>query len=261
MASMNTTINAPIKRDGEPTTWGKKGVEGTYEFYNRNIHNRPLLLAEAENIEVGWGNDDVNVHNDVFGSSSIKKIIGEFARNNRGIKYLNQLELAQKLTRQPEEDFRKADLDEQTRQGHAEQEAIQNIVTSSRKLPGAQKTQKNHSKMDDLKNKAAVALRKKLQKNYYDRMAQIQEEEKRLKNAKRNAKRKAKSKKTKKTLNFTPTKEQEEWFWGAAPHGGDFHDPTEYGSDGFPTEEEYERKELEMGGAVIHCGGGRWKLG
>ena len=45
------------------------------------------------------------------------------------------------------------------------------------------------------------------------------------------------------------------------PHGGGFHDPTEYGSDGFPTEEEYDRKEIELGGPVIHCGGGRWKLG
>lgn len=222
MASMNTTINAPIKRAGEPTNGRKTGVEGTYEFYNRNIHNRPLVLAEAENIEVEWGrgNDDVDVHNDTFGSSSIKKIIGEFARNNRGIKYLNQLELAQKLTRQPEDDFLKADIDEQTRQGHAEQEAIQSIITSS-KRPNAQKIQKNHSKMDDLKNDAVVALREKLQKKYEDRMVQIHEEEKRLKNAKRNAKRKAKAKKTKKTLNFTPTKEQEEWFWGAAPHGGD----------------------------------------
>ena len=299
MASMNTTINAPIKRVAADQR-GKTGVEGTYEFYNRNVHNRPLYLAEAENIEMDWGNDQVDVHNDTFGSSSIKKIIGEFARNNRGIKYLNQLELAQKLTRQPEDDFLKADIDEQTRQGHAEQEAIQNIITSS-KRPNAQKIQKNHSKMDDLKNDAVVALREKLQKKYEDRMVQIHEEEKRLKNAKRNAKRKAKAKKTKKTLNYTPTKEEDEWFWGAAPHGGDeridscvsqlkcpvcacpgtrasdgstmfgcdcewgnasgFHDPTEYGSDGFPTEEEYERKELELGGAVIHCGGGRWKLG
>ena len=260
MASMNTNNNAPIKRAGEPTNGRKTGVEGTYEFYNRTIHNRPLYLEEAENIQVEWGNDDVDVHNDVFGSSSIKKIIGEFARNNQGIKYLNQLELAQKLTRQPEEDFLKADIDEQTRQGHAEQEAIQNIVTSARK-PAAQKIQQNHSKMDDLKNKAVVALRENLQKKYEDRMAQIHEEEKRLKNAKRNKKRKAKAKATKKTLNYTPTKEEDEWFWGAAPHASDFHDPTEYGSDGFPTEEEYERKELELGGAVIHCGGGRWKLG
>ena len=218
---MNTNNNnEPIKRAGEKTKGRKTGVEGTYEFYNRNTHNRSLVLEGGEEIEVNWGNDQVDVHNDAFGSSSIKQIIGQFARNNRGIKYLNQVELAQKLTRQPEEDFLKADLDEQTRQGHAEQEAIQNIITSSRRT-NTQKVEKNHSKMDDLKNKAVVALRENLQKKYEDRMAQIQEEEKRLKNAKRNAKRKAKAKKTKETLNFTPTKEQEEWFWGAAPHGGD----------------------------------------
>lgn len=218
---MNTNNNnEPIKRAGEKTKGRKTGVEGTYEFYNRNTHNRSLVLEGGEEIEVNWGNDQVDVHNDAFGCSSIKQIIGQFARNNRGIKYLNQVELAQKLTRQPEEDFLKADLDEQTRQGHAEQEAIQNIITSSRRT-NTQKVEKNHSKMDDLKNKAVVALRENLQKKYEDRMAQIQEEEKRLKNAKRNAKRKAKAKKTKKTLNYTPTKEEDEWFWGAAPHGGD----------------------------------------
>ena len=37
-------------------------------------------------------------------------------------------------------------------------------------------------------------------------------------------------------------------------------DTEKVGSDGFPTEEEYERMELELGGPVIHCGGGRWKL-
>ena len=219
MASMNTNNNAPIKRDG----WKTNGtVEDKYVFYNQNTHNKSLVLAPPQPIELEWGECGgvMDVHNDTFGSSSIKQIIGQFARNNRGIKYLNQVELAQKLTRQPEEDFLKADLDEQTRQGHAEQEAIQNIITSSRRT-NTQKVEKNHSKMDDLKNKAVVALRENLQKKYEDRMAQIQEEEKRLKNAKRNAKRKAKAKKTKKILNFTPTKEQEEWFWGEAPHGGD----------------------------------------
>ena len=254
MASMNTTINEPIKRAGEKSK-GRQ-TKDIYEFYERTARTP----AEPDEIQVDWAGNDVDIYNDTFGCSSIKKVIGELSRNNRGVKYLNQLELAQKLTRTPEEDFLKADLDEQTRQGHAEQEAIQNILTSA-KRGHAQKIQNNHSKMDNLKNNAVVVLREKLQKKYDDYLTEIQDEKKRLKNAKRNAKRKAKSKKTKKTLNFTPTKEQEEWFWGAAPHGGDFHDPTEYGSDGFPTEEEYERKELEMGGAVIHCGGGRWKLG
>ena len=262
--------NAPIKRAGVRTKG--RSVGGEYEFYTRTCRDRALeaSLAPCEEIDVSdsWGEEDVDVYNDTFGSSSIKKIIGEFSRNNCGIKYLNQLEIAQKLTRSPEEDYRNADIEEQTIQGHAEQEAIQSIITSS-KRPNAQKIQKNHSKMDDLKNDAVMGLRGKLQKKYENYLAEIQEEEKRLKNAKRNAKRKAKAKKTKKTLNFTPTKEQEEWFWGAAPHGGDeqekpqqvcFHDPTEYGSDGFPTDEEYERKELELGGPVIHCGGGRWKM-
>ena len=45
--------------------------------------------------------------------------------------------------------------------------------------------------MDNLKNNAVVVLREKLQKKYDDYLTEIQDEKKRLKNAKRNAKRKA----------------------------------------------------------------------
>ena len=184
MASMNTTINEPIKRAGEPTK-GRQ-TKDIYEFYERTARTP----AEPDEIQVDWAGNDVDIYNDTFGCSSIKKVIGELSRNNRGVKYLNQLELAQKLTRTPEEDFLKADLDEQTRQGHAEQEAIQNILTSA-KRGHAQKIQNNHSKMDNLKNNAVVVLREKLQKKYDDYLTEIQDEKKRLKNAKRNAKRKA----------------------------------------------------------------------
>ena len=34
----------------------------------------------------------------------------------------------------------------------------------------------------------------------------------------------------------------------------------EFGSDGFPTDEEYGRREIKLGGPVIYCGGGRWML-
>ena len=34
----------------------------------------------------------------------------------------------------------------------------------------------------------------------------------------------------------------------------------EFGSDGFPTDEEYNRREIKLGGPVIYCGGGRWML-
>ena len=34
----------------------------------------------------------------------------------------------------------------------------------------------------------------------------------------------------------------------------------EFGSDGFPTDEEYDRREIKLGGPVIYCGGGRWML-
>lgn len=34
----------------------------------------------------------------------------------------------------------------------------------------------------------------------------------------------------------------------------------EFGSDGFPTEEEYDRRKIKLGGPVNYCGGGRWML-
>ena len=222
-----------------------------------------------------------------YGSQSISRLIGEMLAENVSSDVIARVKLAQMLTRDP--NLHSNDC------SNAESTQLSGIMKDSYKTHSQLKRHENEEKQEE----KIVATVKRLSDKHEEKEQAKAAELKRLKNAKRNAKRKAKAKATKKVLNFTPTKEQEEWFWGAAPHGGDeridscvsqlkcpvcagtrasdgstmfgcdcewgnasgFHDPTEYGSDGFPTEEEYERKELEMGGAVIHCGGGRWKLG
>ena len=191
----------------------------------------------------------VQITNDSFGQTSIKQTVNGLMRCGYSVKYVEQLELAQLMC---QGDDRGSEFD-----------LIQGIINSSKKSPRLQKDQENRCKIDSIRNEvmeaAAAKTRHKREEAMIKQKQTViaeQAEKQATKNAKRNAKRRAKAKKTKETLNFTPTKEQEEWFWGGAPHGG-----TEYGSDGFPTDEEYDRKEIELGGPAIHCGGGRWKLG
>ena len=171
-------------------------------------------------LEMEWIGRDVDVFNDSFGNTSVKKVVKDFQRDNHGKKYIEKLELAQKLTRCDEDTWNTYSWQEQLEHGGDEQRALQSVVVSSRNSH-QQKTINNDTKMGDLKNKQSTKLKKKLQKKYDDAVVGMMSDIKATKNAKRNAKRRAKAKKTKETLNFTPTKEQEEWFWGEAPHGGD----------------------------------------
>lgn len=201
MASMNTNNNdrTPQARQVEQHTWHEDGSYGVEEL--------------------DWEGRNVDVFNDSFGNVSVRKVVKDFQRDNYGKKYIEDLELAQKLTRCDEDTWNSYSWQEQLDHGADEQRALQNVVLSSRNKHN-QKTINNDTKMSDLKNNKTVELKKKLQKKYDDALEGMLSDIKTTKNAKRNAKRRAKAKRTK-MLNFTPTKEQEEWFWGGAPHGGD----------------------------------------
>ena len=60
MASMNTTINEPIKRAGEPTK-GRQ-TKDIYEFYERTARTP----AEPDEIQVDWAGNDVDIYNEIF---------------------------------------------------------------------------------------------------------------------------------------------------------------------------------------------------
>ena len=187
-----------------------------------------------------------------YGRNSISHLMSQMLADNVSTKVVEDIKLAQVMTASPDKL-----ADDRT---DAESAQFNSIM----KCAYRHKTQMTKHELEDKQAHILIEQTAHLHRTLAKR-------ELVAKNKKRNAKRRAKAKATKKALNFTPTTEQEkdveEWFWGEPPEEvaamkkGGFHDSTEYGSDGFPTEEEYDRKEIELGGPVIHCGGGRWKLG
>ena len=235
MASMNTNNNeelCPCPRCAVPIA----------SYHDDDFEEDDVLEFNGETLKV-------QITNDTFGTTSVKQTVKALMRRGYSKKYIEQMELAQLLSQGDDESC------------ESEFYLIQGIINSSKDSERDRHDQENRCKMEAIHNDSRRLAVKTLLKRKQTDIAE-QAEKQATKNAKRNAKRRAKAKKTKETLNFTPTKEQEEWFWGGAPHGGDEgNGDTEYGSDGFPTDEEYDRKEIELGGPAIHCGGGRWKLG
>ena len=144
-----------------------------------------------------------------YGTNSISHLVSQMLADNVSTKVINDIKLAQLMTARPDKGANECEPDESAQFG--------SIMKSAYK---SKKQMIAHDAEDAMKKKVidtTLHLREVNDKRKAEKAEQAQAD----KNKKRNAKRRAKAKATKKTLNFTPTAEQEkdvnEWFWGAPP--------------------------------------------
>ena len=158
-----------------------------------------------------------SIINDNFGTSSVLEVVAQFQRDNVCDKAIMDIQLAQELCRIPNNEFFNNDPIVQEQNSESQAILLQGIITGTIRKNHHKSEQINEVNNDEIINRQVRDLRKKLYYKYQEQESIAATDKKADKNAKRNAKRRAKAKKTKETLNFTPTKEQEEWFWGGPP--------------------------------------------